>query len=325
MVSPMNNDGTVKYFVQDSECTFPRPSKNKCKGLIFTALSALLLGITPVLTSFTYSMGGTPETVTFFRNLFAIPILLLTLRLKEIPLSLPWLVLSNIALFGIIGGGITTLLLYMSYPYVGIGTATTLHFLYPVFVCLICRIFFKEQLDLQKTIVLLIAGVGILCFLDIKELTHITGLVLAGVSGLTYAIYMVGMEKKKIDELNPCVITFYMAVSVSIFMLLYNIPTRKIVLLLPFKAYFYMFVLSILASLFAVLLLQLGIKYLGASTAAIFCLFEPVASIICGSMFLKETITVEKIIGCILVSSAVILLATNMNQRDGSIELNEKM
>ena len=162
MVSPMNNDGTVKYFVQDSECTFPRPSKNKCKGLIFTALSALLLGITPVLTSFTYSMGCTPETVTFFR--------------------MPWLVLSNIALFGIIGGGITTLLLYMSYPYVGIGTATTLHFLYPVFVCLICRIFFKEHLGLQKTIVLLIAGVGILCFLDIKELTHITGLVLAGVS-----------------------------------------------------------------------------------------------------------------------------------------------
>lgn len=310
----MNNDGTVKYFMKGVEYAFPRVQKNKCKGIIFTTLSAILFGMTPVLTSLTYSMGGTPETVTLFRNLFAIPVLLLTLWLKKIPLSLPWPVLRNTVLFGIIGGGITTLLLYMSYPYVGIGTATSLHFLYPIFVCLICRILFKEALGMKKIIVLFIAGVGILCFLDIGEITHIIGLVLAGVSGITYAIYMVGVEKKKIDELNPFVIAFYMAVSVSIFMLLYNIPTKKIVLFLPFKAYFYMFVLAILASLFAVLLLQLGIKYLGASTAAIFSLFEPVTSIICGGMFLQEAIIVEKIIGCILISSAVAILLTANNQ-----------
>jgi drug/metabolite transporter (DMT)-like permease len=108
-----------------------------------------------------------------------------------------------------------------------------------------------------------------------------------------------------------CIRDSYIAVSVSIFMLLYSIPTNKIVLLLPLKAYFYMFVLSMLTSLFAVLLLQLGIKYLGASAAAIFSLFEPVTSIISGGMFLNETITVGKIMGCILISFAVILLTTN--------------
>lgn len=307
----MNNDSTVKYFMQGVSYALPQVPPDKCKGIIFTILSAFLFGITPVLTSLTYNLGGTPETVTFFRNLFAIPVLLLTLWLKKIPLSLPLPVLRNLVLVGVIGGGITTLLLYMSYPYVGIGTATTLHFLYPIFVCLMCRIFFKERLGLQKIIVLFIAGAGILCFIDVKQITHITGLVLAGVSGITYAIYMVGVEKKKIDQLNPWLIIFYIAVSVSIFMLLYNIPTNKIVLLLPLKAYVYMFALSILTSLFAVLLLQLGIKYLGASTAAIFSLFEPVTSIICGGLFLNETITVEKIMGCILISFAVILLTIN--------------
>ncbi|EGO64646.1 DMT family transporter [Acetonema longum] len=305
------NNGTVIYFMQDVKSGFPRLFENKYKGIILTTLAAVLFGITPMLASFSYSMGGTPETVTFFRNVFAIPALLLTLCLKKIPLSLPWAVLRSIALLGIIGGGITILLLYMSYPYIGIGTATTLHFLYPVFVCLICRIFFKERLGRQKMIVLLIAGAGILFFLDIKEITHITGLVIAGISGLTFAIYMVGMEKKKIVELNSLVITLYLAISVSVFMLLYNIPTGKIVLLLPLKAYFYMFILANLASFLAILLLQLGIKYLGASTASIFCLFEPVTSLICGGFFLKEAITIEKIIGCILISSAVILLATD--------------
>ncbi|MDU4960565.1 MAG: DMT family transporter [Sporomusaceae bacterium] len=296
-----------KFFMQDLKQRLL--GSDTCKGIILTTLSAVLFGMTPVLTSLTYSMGGTPETVTFFRNFFVIPVLWLILCLKKIPLLLPWPAIGNIALFGVIGGGITTLLLYMSYPYVGIGTATSLHFLYPVFVCLICGIFFKEPLGLRKIIVLLIAGIGILCFLDMRQVTQITGLVIAAISGLTYAIYMVGVEKKKIDQLNPWLITFYIAVSVSVFMLLYAVPTKRIVLLLPVKAYLYMFILSMLASLFAVLLLQLGIKYLGASTAAILCLFEPVTSIICGAVFLNEAITIEKSIGCILISAAVIILA----------------
>ncbi|EGO62479.1 DMT family transporter [Acetonema longum] len=304
-------DGTAKGLMQDENGSKSRLAANTYKGILLTTLSAVLFGVTPVLTSLTYSLGGTPETVTFFRNLFAIPALFLPLYLKKIPLSLPWPVLRDIALYGIIGGGITTLLLYMSYPYVGIGAATTLHFLYPVFVCLICRIFFKERLSLRKIMVLLIAGAGMLCFFDLKAASQITGLVIAGVSGLTYAIYMVAMEKKRLDQRNSWMVTFYMAISVSIFMLLYNIPTGKIVLLLPLKAYLYMVTLAILASFLAVLLLQLGIKYLGASTAAILCLFEPITSMICGGLFLQETITIEKIIGCILIFSAVVLLATN--------------
>ena len=51
----------------------------KLKGIIFTFISALLYGITPILASLTYKMGSTPETLTFYRNLFAVPILFIIL------------------------------------------------------------------------------------------------------------------------------------------------------------------------------------------------------------------------------------------------------
>lgn len=288
-------------------------SEHRYLGVGLTILSAILFGVSPVFTAYVYQLGGTPETVTFFRSLFAALILLPIIWVKKIPLALPWPILSWIMVLGIISG-ITTLLLYLSYPYVGIGTATTLHFLYPMFVCLIGWVAFKERLAARKVWALVLSGVGVACFVNINEIKQLTGLVIAAISGLTYALYMVGIEQQKIDRLNSWLITFYVAVAVAGFMAVYNLAVSKIVVILPGAAYGYMIVIALLTSLFAVLLLQLGIRYLGASTAAIFCLFEPVASIVCGYLFLGEPLTVAKIMGCLLVSSAVILLVTNNNE-----------
>ena len=49
------------------------------KGILCTVLSALLFGFTPVLASYTYEMGSTPETLTFYRNAMAIPMALVIL------------------------------------------------------------------------------------------------------------------------------------------------------------------------------------------------------------------------------------------------------
>ncbi|MDP4152245.1 MAG: DMT family transporter [Bacillota bacterium] len=280
----------------------------KLKGMVYTIVSAVLFGITPVFASFTYNMGSTPETVTFYRNLLAIPILLIVILMKRMTLKIPLKAVGNIAVIGIIGCGLTTLLLYKSYQYVGIGTATTLHFLYPVFVALICRFFYKDRLSLRKIIALVIAGAGIICFIDPSQISGFSGILLAVSSGLTYSFYMVGSEKRGLNDIDPYKVSFYIAVFVMIAMIIYNVPTRKIVFILPPKAFLYLFVISICTSFLAVALLQSGIKHLGASTAAIFCLFEPVTSLISGRLFLGEHISVQKAAGCILIIAAVSIL-----------------
>ena len=68
-----------------------------------------------------------------------------------------------------------------------------------------------------------------------------------------------------------------------------------------------MIVIAMMTSFLAVVLLQKGIEALGSSTASIFCLFEPIGSVICGALLLHEELTTAKILGCLIIILAVIL------------------
>lgn len=280
----------------------------KIKGIIFTIFSALLFGVTPILASKTYDMGSNPETLTFYRNLLVVPILFVIMLVKKVDFKIDKKTALDIVIIGCLGRGVTTLMLYSSYDYIGVGTATTIHFLYPVFVALICFVFYKEKLDLPKIFALTIACGGVMFFLEKGHTEGVFGLAIAVASSVTYAFYMVGMDKKKLKDINPFKVSFYMAIAVATGMLFYNIPTKKIVFALPPKAFLYTFVIAICTSLLAVVFLQIGIKHLNATVASIFCLFEPIACSVAGVIFLSERITVAKIIGSALILSAVVLI-----------------
>ncbi len=169
--------------------------------------------------------------------------------------------------------------------------------------------FYNEKLEPIQIGVLTASVIGISFFLDFSGGVRFTGVLLAGLSGLTYAYYMVSMDKKGLKNFDPYLISFYLSSIVSLFMLFYHIPTRQIVFHLPAKALFYTFLISICTSVFAVALLQLGIRYLSASTAAIFCLFEPVSSSFAGTLFLGEALTPAKPLGSILILGAAGVLS----------------
>lgn len=287
----------------------------KAKGILFTILSALLFGVTPVLASMSYELGSNPLTLTFYRNLLVIPILAVIMLARKSSFRIDRKTLLNILVIGCLGRGVTTLMLYSAYDYVGIGTATTLHFLYPVFVALICLLFYKDKLDRWKILALAIAAGGVLFFLEKGNLSEgWPGLLLAAGSGLTYAFYMVGMEKKGLSEMDPFQISFYMAMAVSVGMLAYNIPVKQIVFALPPKAFLLTLVVAVCTSLLAVVFLQIGIKHLNATVAAIFCLFEPIACSISGLLFLHEKMTIAKILGSLLILAAVVIIILSPEQ-----------
>lgn len=55
----------------------------KIKGILFTILSAIIFGFTPALANITYKLGNNSLSMTFFRNLLAIPILFFILKHKK--------------------------------------------------------------------------------------------------------------------------------------------------------------------------------------------------------------------------------------------------
>lgn len=280
----------------------------KIKGIVYVIISAILFGITPIISSYTYQLGNNALSLTFYRNLFVLPILfLLTLKSGE-SIKLEKKLILKILPIGVIGVALTTLMLYSSYNYIGVGVATTVHFMYPVFVALICMIFFKDKLGIVKILILFLASIGVIFFLEGDLSGQIIGLILAIVSAITYAYYIVAIEKQGFKNINPYKLTFYFALCSSITMLIYNIFARDIVWNLSPKAYFLVFIIAISTSFLAVMLLQLGIKELGASTASILCMFEPISSVLFGVIILGEKMTLNKIIGNVLIISAVLIL-----------------
>ena len=91
----------------------------KIKGIVFTVISAVIFGFTPVLGRMTYDMGSNAVTLGFFRNLFSIPVLLVVILVTKSPLKISLGRLKDIALVGICGNATTTILLYSSYSYIG--------------------------------------------------------------------------------------------------------------------------------------------------------------------------------------------------------------
>lgn len=277
-------------------------------GIFMTCVSAALFGLTPVLASRTYEMGSNALTLTFYRNLMAVPVLLIIMAVRKIPFSLTWKEFLLLCGIGVGFRASTTFMLYASYDYVGIGTATTLHFLYPLFTALFSLVFFKEKLGVKKCCALGLAIIGVACFADLRGgsfQSMLPGLVLAVASSMTYSGYLTGMEHTALKDMNATKVSCYMALSNAVAILALNIPLGEINFLLPPKAMAYTFVISICTSFFAFALLQLGIRELGASTAAIFCLLEPITSVLSGWLILKEKMTVGKIAGCLLVLGAV--------------------
>lgn len=284
----------------------------KLKGIIFTIISATLFGCAPALIQKIYSYGATPETVTFFRNLFAVPITLTIILLQKTKFNVTKKQLFSVAMISCFGLACATLTLLSSYPYIGTSMATTLHFLYPVFVALICFLFFKEKLGKLKITALVLSFIGILFFFQRgNQSNHVSlGIFLSVISGLANAFYMVGLEKFNLKEIPSMVLTFFISSFASIGLFLFGLCTNRIHFSLPHQAYLLMLLNSILIAFVAISLLQIGIKYLNATIAAMLSLFEPVTSNIIGICFMGEDMTIKKLIGSIiiLISAMMIIL-----------------
>ena len=284
------------------------------QGILATVISAMLFGATPVIVSKVYSYGATPETVTFYRSLFAAVMLLALCGIRREGARFTGRQLGAIAGTGVLVV-FTTLLLYSSYDYISVGTATTLHFTYPVFVVAGCRLF-GEKIGKIRGAALTAACVGMAFFLEPDGKGSMIGITLSVASGVTYALYMIMLDKLNLKQIPAFVLSAAIAVVGCIALLIYELAVQRIVYLLPLYAYLLIGIIALFTSVLAVVLLQLGIRILGAGTASILCTFEPLTSIVFGYLFLDEVLTARSILGSVIILSAVVTLSSGERMRE---------
>lgn len=289
----------------------------KLKGIFLTMLSSITFGFAFTLGPMTYGAGGSnPVTLTFLRNFLSLPFLLVIVLSLKINLKITKQQLKSLVILGFVGNAITTLMLNIAFAHIDVGIVTPIHFTYPIFVTLGCVLFFHEKLSKQKVIALIIAMSGIACFfvaaLNSASFGSSTllGLILAISSGMFYAFYIIFMDKSGLKGESPFKITFFVAIASSIAMFLYGSATRQLVLsTLTTKSWIISTIFALLCTVVALSLLQVGIKHIGASEAAVISTFEPITSVIFGAILLGEEITLLKVVACILIFAGVLILS----------------
>ena len=281
------------------------------KGIIFTVIATFIFGFTPIMSKMTYAMGNNGVQMAFLRHLFVIPIFLFIVIRKELSLKINKQQAKDI-IFVSSASALTIVTLYSSYSYIGVGTATVLHFLYPLFVCLINFLFYKQKLNKMHILCLILSFLGVVCFIE-KGQTSFIGFFLAIISSLFFAYYMVGMDHTSIREVSPYVFNFYLVSFNTIIIAIVAFFTHSFHIM-PISGYLISASVAILASLIGVVLLQKGIYYLGASLAAILSTLEPFTSILFGILFLNEKLTIQIAVGCVLILISTFLLVKYQNK-----------
>lgn len=279
------------------------------KGYILVILSAVLFGCMPLITTFIYKQNINRETVVLLRNFLALPALGALALVQNKTLKIPVKTLPGISAIALMGCCITPLLLYASYQHIATGTATVFHFVYPAVVVLIGLVFLKKKLNMGTFLAMLLCVVGICLFYNPNEPLNWTGCVLALLSGVTYAVYVVLLSVFKHKEVSGFTLSFYISAVCTVVMLIVCLVTNKLTLPASFTGWLLCVLLALVISVAAVVMFQRGTFLIGGERASILSTFEPLTGVVLGILVFREKTSVGMIIGSGLVIAACILIA----------------
>ena len=280
----------------------------RTKGLIYGAVAAATYGMNPLFTLPLYHAGMTPDSVLFYRYAFALPILAAMIWLRGHSFSLQRREVLPLVAMGLLFSA-SSLFLYVSYNYMDAGIASTILFVYPILVALIMALGFHECITPLTIfcIALAVFGIGLLYKGDGRTL-DLTGVALVLLSSLSYAIYIVGVNRSALKTLPTVKLTFYaLLFGLSIYVVRLGFLTE--LQAVP-SWYLWGNVLALAALPTAVSLLctTQAIHYIGSTPTVILGALEPVTAVFFGVAVFHEELTARLGVGIALILVAVTLI-----------------
>jgi drug/metabolite transporter (DMT)-like permease len=280
---------------------------SRYKGFLFVIISAVIFGAAPLFSMLLYEDGADALNLALYRALFCLPLLFVVMLLETKKFTMPTMNEMIKILIISLANLATSILLMQSYKYISSGTATTIHFIYPVFVLVGCMVFFKEPVNKVKVICTVFCLLGVYMFYVPGDKNGVLGLIIAFISGITYAFYVVYLSKSGLQDMDSGKYLFFLNLITAIIMGVYLMFTKNLYFSLSGKGWFVACAFSIVfvTGLFA---FQLGIRDIGPQRASILSTFEPITSVIIGGLIFNEAFTVKSAIGIVLILISVVLL-----------------
>ena len=282
------------------------------RGIIAVFIAGILWGIIGLFIKPLNDIGFTQYEIIFTRALLTALIVLPIAKIKEKTIKIN---LKDLWIF--IGMGCISFVLFnICYlnciAQTGMGIAAVLLYTAPAFVMLFSAILFKEKITKQKILALALALLGCV---------FITGLIDNGIqnvsipsilfglgAGLGYSLYSI-FGRYAIDRVSSLTATGWAFAFASIASgFLIDFKHFASILLQSGTSIVLLLGCALCCNVLTYILYTYGLTQMESSKASIIACIEPVVAFIAGAVVYHESVTITKIIGMLLVVSAVLLL-----------------
>ena len=278
------------------------------KGVILAIISAICYGMNPLGALFLYEEGLNVNSVIFYRFIFASILLAIFMLIKKDSFYLKFKEIILLALLGLLFG-ISAISLFNSFLHMDAGLASTVLFIYPIFVAIIMALFFKEKNSIITILSIIFAFLGVVLLYE-SDGANVSnfGIFLVIVSSLCYAIYIVIINQYlKISALK---VTFYSMLFCTITILIHSSfdSSLNIMPLINFNMWFYTIFLALVPTIISLLFLIKAIQLIGSTSASILGALEPLTAVLIGVYVFNEKITFWLVIGIVFILFGVLLI-----------------
>lgn len=278
------------------------------KGVILAIISAICYGMNPLGALFLYEEGLNVNSVIFYRFIFASILLAIFMIIKKDSFYLKFKEIILLALLGLLFG-ISAISLFNSFLYMDAGLASTVLFIYPIFVAIIMALFFKEKNSIITILSIIFAFLGVVLLYE-SDGANVSnfGIFLVIVSSLCYAIYIVIINQYL--KMSALKVTFYSMLFCTITILIHSFfdSSLNIMPLVNFNMWFYTIFLALVPTIISLLFLIKAIQLIGSTSASILGALEPLTAVLIGVYVFNEKITFWLVIGIVFILFGVILI-----------------
>ncbi len=282
----------------------------KFKGFFWGLLSSSSFGMIPLFTLTLLAVGYSTSCILLYRHIFAALILMIMLLIKKESLRLNKKELLSVLLCGVLYY-FSAFLLFNGYKIMNTGLATTLHFLYPIFVALIMGLFFKQKVSpfTITAIALALTGIFLLCRISSNTTISLTGIILVILSGLAYALYIIAVNNISVlREMNNFKLTFYTMLFCACILFAKGLYHSEFELLREPMHWTNALLLALVPTLVSNLALIRAIKSIGSTLSSVLGAMEPMVAILIGIFVFGESFNLKIALGIGLILLAVILI-----------------
>lgn len=279
------------------------------KGFAYGAIAAASYGLNPLFALPLYADGMGADSVLFYRYAFGLVMLGVMMLVQKQSFALRRCEVLPLVIMGLLFS-FSSLTLFLSYNYMDAGIASTILFVYPVLVAILMAVFFKEKVSpiTMISIALAFTGISLLYQGEGGQTLSLTGVTLVFISSLTYALYIIGVNRSVLKDMPIAKLTFYVLLfGLSVYVIRLKFCTQLDVVSQP-VLWINPVCLALFPAVISLVAMTKSIHYIGSTPAAILGALEPLTAICCGVLVFGERLTPRIILGIVLILIAVTLI-----------------